>query len=146
MKDLTGTNRADRANPNEPKPEVVLLAAPDWLSEQARDAFNELSSLFHAQKILTQMDEMALTLLCDQWHDYREARKFIEENGQYAMGIDSNGNTTYKNYPQMTTKATTYANIMRTLAEFGATPASRTKVKTSTTGEEDPFDLYMRKN
>ena len=88
---------------------------------------------------------MALTLLCDQWNDYREARKFIEENGQYAVGIDSNGNTTYKNYPQMATKATAYSNILRTLTEFGATPASRSKVTVGITGEKDPFEEYMKK-
>lgn len=144
LKITRGTLQPSRTNHAEPTPGSIELSAPDWLSERGRDAFNELSRLLHGQRVLTEMDEMALTLLCDQWSIYRDARDFVKENGQYALSEDKMGNEVYTNYPQMKTIATTYNSIMKSLTEFGLTPSSRSRVSRADGSEEDPFESYMK--
>ena len=67
LKKQRGTLRKDRLNENEPKLPSVIPPIPTWLSEDGQKAFSELSNLLHDMSVLTQADELALTLLCDAY-------------------------------------------------------------------------------
>ena len=72
LKNQRGTLRKDRVNENEPKLPCVIPPIPTWLSEDGQKAFVELSTLLHNMMVLTQADEMALTLLCDSYSEYKK--------------------------------------------------------------------------
>ena len=56
---LRGSWRAKR-NPKEPQPKVARLAAPAWLSDDAKKVFDDYAERLHASGVLTVADEGAL--------------------------------------------------------------------------------------
>jgi phage terminase small subunit len=108
MKLLRGTYRADRANPNEPKPEVGAHPPP-WLPRggPARVAWNRLARELTATRVLTEADGDALALGCMALADY------------LAATADPSG------WRRADAAWKRYASVLR---DFGMTPSSRVRV------------------
>lgn len=75
LKLVTGTDRADRANGNEPEPQLLNdLTPPAHLSERSAVVWRELAPMLRRIQVLTEADTVAFEMLCDAVADYRFAR------------------------------------------------------------------------
>lgn len=143
LKKLEGTDRPDRTNPREPKPQLGA-APPDHLQGEARDTFYMLAHEFNAAKILTVLDSPALTMLCEIYADYRELKDIVARDGYLVDHVATGGFTVKKLNPVAPQLNKVRDQLLTLLRDFGATPASRTKVHTvEGTDEVDPLDEYM---
>ena len=128
IKRQRGTLRKDRMNPNEPKLPSVIPPIPTWLSEDGQKAFVELSTLLHNMMVLTQADEMALTLLCDSYSEYKKAKDVVNELGTTMEVTSREGNVKSIIRPEVQIANQSFVRVFQLLKEFGLTPSSRAKV------------------
>ena len=128
IKKQRGTLRKDRINDNEPKLPSVIPPIPTWLSEDGQKAFSELSTLLHDMSVLTQADELALTLLCDAYSEYKKAKEVVNELGSTMEVTSREGNTKSVIRPEVQIANQSFVRVFQLLKEFGLTPSSRAKV------------------
>jgi phage terminase small subunit len=123
LKVLHGTDRADRANPSEPRP-ALGAEPPPWLPETgvAREAWDRLAAVLTEMKVLTVADAEALALACVALADYLDAPSDAD-NWRRA-------DAAWKRY-------------LYGLRDFGLTPASRSKVSAAPAGESDPLEKWV---
>jgi len=128
LKKQRGTLRKDRMNENEPKLPSVIPPIPTWLSEDGQKAFSELSNLLHDMSVLTQADELALTLLCDAYSEYKKAKEIVNELGATMEVTSREGNSKSVIRPEVQIANQSFVRVFQLLKEFGLTPSSRAKV------------------
>jgi len=128
LKKQRGTLRKDRMNENEPKLPSIIPPIPTWLSEDGQKAFSELSTLLHDMSVLTQADELALTLLCDAYSEYKRAKEVVNELGATMEVTSREGNTKSVIRPEVQIANQSFVRVFQLLKEFGLTPSSRAKV------------------
>lgn len=143
---LEGTYRPDRHGPikkadNSP----VSFKPPEWLNDEAKKLFRELSPKLQENGALDNLSLSAFWALCDCWGHMQDINKNLHGN----MVVSVNGKIRenpllrlYNNY------STQFLSLCR---EFGLTPASRERVGTDNRSidEEDPLDKLLntkRKN
>ncbi len=128
LKKQRGTLRKDRLNENEPKLPSVIPPIPTWLSEDGQKAFSELSNLLHDMSVLTQADELALTLLCDAYSEYKLAKEVVNGLGATMEVTSREGNSKSVIRPEVQIANQSFVRVFQLLKEFGLTPSSRAKV------------------
>jgi len=128
IKKQRGTLRQDRMNPNEPVLPSVIPPIPTWLSEDGQKAFAELSILLHNMAVLTQADELALTLLCDAYSEYKKAKEVVNKLGATVEVLSREGNSKPTIRPEVQIANQAFVRVFQLLKEFGLTPSSRAKV------------------
>lgn len=128
LKKQRGTLRKDRMNDNEPKLPSIIPPIPTWLSEDGQKAFSELSTLLHDMSVLTQADELALTLLCDAYSEYKRAKEVVNELGATMEVTSREGNSKSVIRPEVQIANQSFVRVFQLLKEFGLTPSSRAKV------------------
>lgn len=128
-KRLQGTLHTSRINHNEPKPDLTVPLAPDWMPDEVKAIFNDFALQFAAMRILGNSDGKALELLADAYHEYQQARQFIHENGATYESPTKEGGKIVRAYPQVNIASDAFKRVRAMLIEFGATPAARGKVE-----------------
>ena len=128
LKKQRGTLRKDSLNPNEPKLPCIIPPIPTWLSEDGQKAFAELSTLLHDMSVLTQADELALTMLCDSYSEYKKAKEIVNELGSTMEVTSREGNSKSVIRPEVQIANQSFVRVFQLLKEFGLTPSSRAKV------------------
>jgi len=128
IKRQRGTLRDDRTNPNEPQSPLAIPPVPTWLSEEGQKSFVELSTLLHDMSVLTQADEVSLTLLCDAYGDYKQAKEVINKLGPTQDVTSREGHTKSIQRPEVLIANQAFTRVFQLLKEFGLTPSSRAKV------------------
>lgn len=127
-KELQGTLERSRNNPNEPKPALTVPMAPDWMPDEVKAIFNELALYFADMRVLSQADGKALELLADAYHEYRQARQFVHQQGETYESPTKDGGRIIRAYPQVNIASDAFKRVRAMLIEFGATPAARSRV------------------
>ena len=128
IKKQRGTLRNDRMNPNEPTAPLSIPPVPTWLSEDGQKSFIELSKLLHDMSVLTDADELSLTLLCDSYGDYKQAKDVINRLGPTQDVTSREGHTKSIQRPEVLIANQAFTRVFQLLKEFGLTPSSRAKV------------------
>jgi len=128
IKKQRGTLRNDRTNPNEPQLSPIIPPTPTWLSEDGQKSFIELSSLLYDMSVLTEADELSLTLLCDAYGDYKQAKEIINTLGPTQDVTSREGHTKSIQRPEVIIANQAFVRVFQLLKEFGLTPSSRAKV------------------
>jgi len=128
IKRQRGTLRDDRMNPNEPQSPLNIPPVPTWLSEDGQKSFFELSIMLHDMSVLTQADELSLTLLCDAYGDYKQAKEIINTLGPTQDVTSREGHTKSIQRPEVIIANQAFVRVFQLLKEFGLTPSSRAKV------------------
>ena len=128
IKRQRGTLRDDRMNPNEPQSPLAIPPVPTWLSEDGQKSFIELSIMLHDMSVLTQADELSLTLLCDAYGDYNQAKEVINTLGPTQDVTSREGHTKSIQRPEVIIANQAFVRVFQLLKEFGLTPSSRAKV------------------
>lgn len=146
-------------NKLEPKPERGIPTCPAHLSKRAKITFRKLGKALHAMGVLTKADGLALELLVTAHDEYRDARDIIHDAAAEKIfegqTVEMKDGLIYKSFTQNGVILRAHpANALATnawrrtasmLAEFGLTPASRSKVSmVGDAAEEDPFDAFLR--
>ena len=140
LKILTNT-RADRVNQAEPPTVAGLPEPPEVLGPVARSEWERIAPMLAAMGILATIDGTALALYCQHYERWSEAESKLREFGL----VCPTGTGSVKQSPYLTIAAAAMAAMAKILAEFGATPSSRSRVKTEKPPEEDEITAFLRK-
>jgi P27 family predicted phage terminase small subunit len=130
LKLLKGT-RADRLNAEEPGPAVARPACPESLDSFGRAEWERIVPELEAMGVLSQVDGAALALYCAA---YSIAVRADMEIGLYGLLLET-GMGGLKANPAVAMAKAARAQMHSLLTEFGATPASRSKVKARDEGK-----------
>jgi phage terminase small subunit len=117
LKMLTGTYRADRANPFEPRLAAGRPRRPAWLSKDARGHWRRLIEETEALGVLTPVDGLALAMLAQTLAGY------VQFQGDWRARSA---------FSKMT---------LTLLREFGLTPSSRGRVNVAARPADEPDEF-----
>ncbi len=136
MRLVTG-NAGKRALPkDEPQVAVSEPDAPEYLCEVGKAEWQKMVKLLAGMRVMSEADVTALALYCDAFARWRHAIAAVNADG--AVLETTNGNKIQHPYLQIANKA--HDQMLKLLCEFGLTPSSRTRVKT-TNGKSPWSDL-----
>lgn len=131
LKLIAGTDRADRRNGNEPEPQLLNdLTPPAHLRERSRAVWVELAPLLRRNQVLTEMDVLALELLCDAVADYRHARA---ERGDSLVTFSAKGSQMLDQL--LVAQQACAKRCESIMGRFGMDPVSRSKVMVDPQGD-----------
>lgn len=149
LKILRGNPGKRAINKNEPKPEILeeypvpeLLKKikPKERSDIAIKEWNHLTGILKKQKVLTEADILALEGLCYEYAKYY----------YYAVHEEVQVQTSAKGYqalhPFVYQSDKSFEVVRKLLADFGLTPASRTKLGGMEEKEKDTFMDYLKRS
>ena len=125
LKVLQG-NPGKRALPKgEPKPDSGRLpSAPRWLSDEAKREWKRIAPRLHAVGLLTEVDGLALAMLCEAFAQYMAAKTVVDNEG--LLLVSEKGNSYQHPAAGLMTQAR--GELMKWAREFGMTPAARSRI------------------
>jgi P27 family predicted phage terminase small subunit len=142
LKKIDGTQKC-RINFNEPEFRTVTEAddfpPPIYLSKVSQAKWKEVASLLIPFGLLTYADRDALTVYCEAWDRFLRACKDLRDNGNEVI---SDGGAT-KRSPSLSAVKEAESTLLRYQAEFGLTPASRSKLRMDLTGKKSELEEFL---
>ena len=134
LKLVSGTQRKDRANPKEPKPEKVAPVCPAHLSDEEKVYWGRICVELELMGVLTRADGMALEALVHLYVRRNKLIRMLDQEHEFYQVKGTNGEMLWKKHPASDVLKEVTTELRLTRAEFGLSPASRTKVHTVPTG------------
>jgi len=125
VKKAQGNPGKRKLNNQEPAFEKTLPKPPDHLNKEARAEWKRVARELHEKGVLTKMDRAVLAAYAQAYGRWREAEKKVNELGFVVK--TAMGNLVQNPYLSIANRA--MQDMTRIAAEFGMTPASRTRVK-----------------
>ena len=123
-------SRRVKNRPDEPHPDPGAPPCPRWLSAEAKKKWKHVVGELEKIGVLTHLDGDALGRYCDTWTWWRKCRQFIDENGEsYSLKDDAGNVKCFAQFPQVAVCHKLALLLSRLEAEFGFTPASRTRIR-----------------
>lgn len=135
LKLVKGTAQKCRMNPEAPAANVGTASAPAWLSERAAELFDQISATLLGMGIASPDDTHALSLAASRLEEIEILTAVIEDAGrtyQTEAGL-------WKARPEVAMRNEAMRHSQSLLAEFGLTPAARSKVSAGKPAEKNPF-------
>ncbi|ANN64618.1 terminase [Brachyspira hyodysenteriae] len=127
--------KATKNAKNKPKKAVIIPNPPEYFSGYSLKKWEELAPIFDEKNMLGEADLSAFELLCLHYGDAMNLYKaMINEGGSIAGYLAGKNSQTMGEYLAYHKAITAYTKM---LTEFGLTPASKKKVPTPDTIEED---------
>lgn len=127
--------KATKNAKNKPKKAVIIPNPPEYFSGYSLKKWEELAPIFAEKNMLGEADLSAFELLCLHYGDAMNLYKaMINEGGSIAGYLAGKNSQTMGEYLAYHKAITAYTKM---LTEFGLTPASKKKVPTPDTIEED---------
>lgn len=137
---LRGNPGKRALNKQEPKPTVAKVRPPAHLTAEARREWRRVLPELERLGLLTVVDRAALAGYCQAYARWVEAEEKLSEYGM--VGVTPSGYVQQLPYVSIAQKQ---LDLMRRFAaEFGFSPASRSRVSTADTAEADPFEQWVR--
>ena len=102
-------------------PPPASIDPPSWLSEAAREHWDELHAIFSEAEILSHRDGPALAILAETLVSWIEARDAVAEQG---LIFTSETGAGYAN-PLIHVRDKSAERAVKLLVDFGATPRTR---------------------
>ncbi len=141
LKLATGNPGRRPINEAEPQPGAAVPEAPAELSPAAKAEWDRLAGDLVALKMMTALDRAALAAYCQAYAMWSEAITAVQQFG--TMVKSPSGYPIQSPYVSIANKQ---AEIMiRIAAEFGFTPASRSRIAVPQEREPDLLDLLQPK-
>ncbi|MCL4068347.1 phage terminase small subunit P27 family [Pseudomonas sp. GX19020] len=135
LKLVKGTAQKCRMNPEAPAANVGTATAPAWLSERAAELFDQISATLLGMGIASPDDQHVLSLVASRIEEVEILTAVIEDAGrtyQTEAGL-------WKARPEVAMRNEAMRHAQSLLAEFGLTPAARSKVSAGKPAEKNPF-------
>ncbi|WP_414146891.1 phage terminase small subunit P27 family [Erwinia sp. BNK-24-b] len=151
---LVKGNPSKRAvNKNEPKPPSGVPPIPKNLDKMGKYWFKRIGDELNGIGVMTSLDGKALELLVEAYTEYRHHCETLDREGYtYAVYDDEDKDEgeersirMIKQHPAAVMKADAWKRVRTMLAEFGMTPASRSKVGAKGPAEADPLEAFLNK-
>lgn len=143
---LRGSWRAD-VNESEPLPEQGVPDMPDFLSGMSKECWDQLSPILNEMKVLTKADEVALSMLCKTYSNWRRAEELLDKHGDVYPIRDNEGNIKYlQQSPYVSIARNNLLALKGMLEQFGLTPSARTRIRVEpdkTVTKQDARMAYM---
>jgi P27 family predicted phage terminase small subunit len=151
LKLVTGNPGRRPLNKREPRPTTGTPTAPAHLSVAARREWRRISLALAKMGVLTPVDRAALAAYCQAYADWAEAEKDLAINGRIILSpvktvtktlkngtqtVETSGGFPMQN-PWLAIRNRALELMHKFLAEFGMTPASRTRIVVEDGGEQD---------
>ena len=125
IKALEGNRGKRPLNDQEPEPDVCIPRKPTVLQGNAATEWKKITKQLAALGLLTQIDTTALAAYCQVYARWCEAEKELRKTGMIIKAPSG--------YPVMSPYLSIINNCLTQIkgfmAEFGMTPASRSRVK-----------------
>lgn len=134
---LHGNPGKRRRNPSVKAPVSSGKVPGEVGGKTARKTWRRLAPVLSNLGILTELDELALGLLCDAVQDYEAAKLDVEAMRSADLQDDR------KVKSAQVEKREQRKAVMSMLAEFGLTPASRTRLIVPKGGGTDPLAEFL---
>ena len=146
IKELQGTNRADRSAKNEMVSSVSELPVPPGhLNENAVLVWNEYGNKLLKVGVLKETDLEMFAAYCCEVADYRSAVKQLESDGNYIKEKYSDGTVkAIRRHPAITVRNNAFKNMKSIASEFGLTPHSSQLIPMKKQ-EKDPLTEHLNK-
>ena len=141
-----------RERDGEPRPPVERPACPDVLDGEARAEWDRQVEQLAEMGVLAKVDRAALAAWCIVWGQFIECCRVIREGtdgkGKDAglTAIGSTGSLVQSPYVRMRDAA--IAKILQLAAQFGFTPAARSRIRAIEHGAEpaaDELEDFLRR-
>jgi P27 family predicted phage terminase small subunit len=134
-------NPGKRALPkNEPRPVAKAPSCPPWLSKEAKTEWKRIAPKLLRLGLLTEIDRAALAGYCQCWARWREAERAITRHGM--TFVTESGYVCQR--PEVGISKHARQGMRAFLAEFGMSPASRTRVAASRPEVLDEMEELLR--
>jgi P27 family predicted phage terminase small subunit len=126
LKLITGNPGHRPVNRNEPNPKREIPPCPEFLQGEARKTWHKVSKKLFRIGLLTEIDDMALAILCRDWEEYLDASAKLRETGLLVKS--PSGQQMMNPYLAIANQA--IKRIRAMLTEFGMSPSSRSRIST----------------
>jgi P27 family predicted phage terminase small subunit len=145
LKLVTGNPGKRKLNSKEPKVARARPLAPTHMSDKARETWGYVGGLLDRMGVLSEVDAVALELLCEAYADFLAAKGVLEAFGSdYYTTKTALGDEMHRAHPAVAQKNDADRRIRAWLGEFGMTPGARSRVKADGEGkEEDAASAYF---
>lgn len=127
VKKARGTYRRDRAAKNEVTPPVGAPGMPDWLDDEGRAIWSRTAPMLEELGVLSEMDRVALASYCSAASLAIQATRQCNREGLMKRAPKGSLFGPKVN-PLIRVAQGARAQALRIGAEFGLTPAARTRV------------------
>lgn len=145
LKVLSGTAQKCRMNEDAPAAKTGIASAPAWLSERAAEHFSRLSAILDGMGIASPDDIDMLAALSSRLEEIEILTATIEDAGRVYEQRDEKGEVKMiRARPEVAMRNEALRHAQSLLAEFGLSPAARSKVSAGGKGEENPFSALDR--
>lgn len=143
---LVKGNPSKRAlNKKEPKPPSGVPPIPKHFDKMGKYWFKRIGEELDAVGVMTTLDGKALELLIEAYTEYRQHCDVLAEEVYTYKTVSATGEEIVKAHPAAVMKSDAWKRIRAMLAEFGMTPASRSKVGAKGPAETDPLEEFLKK-
>ena len=136
-------SRRDGYLPDQPEAAPGTPVKPDYLEKDASAMWDQLVPQLLKLGVLSNIDGVILAELCEAWADLRACKRFVKKHGRtYKVTKIQFGKVVTegsKLWPQTREIAHLRTFILRSCAEFGLSPSSRTRL--SVEGKPDINEL-----
>lgn len=140
LKIIAGTAQKCRMNPDAPAANLGIAAVPAWLSDRAAELFAQLSVTLLGMGIASPDDVAALAMLASRLEEVELMTAFIEDSGRTYEQKDEAGELRMvRARPEVGMRNEAMRHAQSLLAEFGLTPAARSRVSAGKPAEKNPF-------
>lgn len=127
LKLLRGNPGKRPVNKDEPQPTQGAPEAPEHLDAEGRKQWVRWCAELERMRVLTHADREMLAVMCDTWARYIQAKKEVDSSG--LLVNSPNGYAIMNPALSIVNKCT--AQLRSFAAEFGLTPAARSRITTN---------------
>lgn len=141
LKAITGTARVSRLNPVEPELPPSRPGPPDFLSDEAKAEWDRIIEGLYRAGIMTFIDVASLAAYAQAYGRWVQAEKALKkfadrDPATYGIMMKTTSGNAIQN-PLVGSANKAMADMVRYAAEFGMTPASRTRVSGDGNGQKN---------
>ena len=137
---LQGNPGHRKLNKAEPKPRDGAPNCPTWLSAEAKAEWRRLVPELEEIGLLSLVDRMALTTLCQAWAEFYEATKILEKEGRTFTTIAGY----IVQHPAVAMQRSAWAGVKSFCSLFGLDPSSRSRMQLPEKPKEPTaFELFI---
>jgi P27 family predicted phage terminase small subunit len=136
-------------NQREPDPEVAAPPMPGWLSDRAKVEWKRITPELVTLGIVSRIDQAALAAYCQAVAELEQATRTIDAEGRVCVWpiLDKDGDKIgerLKSHPAVQQQRDAMQRVKGFLAEFGLSPASRSRVQAAGADKPPPAKVVTR--
>ena len=114
----------------EPKPPKGAPRCPSWLAAAAKIVWRQMVAILTELKVLTKADGNALARYCVMWVEWQACTAFVLKYGiSYPLKEDKGKVKCFQQFPEVAQRNKLSGDLAKLEAEFGLTPAARTRIE-----------------